>query len=163
MSKSVTDFPLLPGEASGKRAAEVVTDINGLNEIGKSAGQFSMHVGETISFDDDCVNSEGRPHCKKQAVGTEGNFAYYIACKRNGKPSWLSVSSLRRRDKDRNFICPWMENFNKVFQSSDFVNTYNELLKGKSIKGEAVKPTTVYKFGSETETETQNYVTIVNA
>ena len=117
-------MPLLPGQKQGRDVNPV--DVNNLNAIGVQGGAFQLHKGDVIEF------PAGEPLVVSQKVrnAPDSPLAYYVGCIRNGKESWLSISSLTRRNYQGLPIGKFQE---AMCEKPSFKEVYEELA-GKKIK-----------------------------
>lgn len=139
----VNTLPALPRE--NQRATVLVTDEATLNQIGVSAGQFSMHVGDEITFN--LSQDNGNPIVKSQKL--ENGQANYIACTRNGKPSWVSAGSLARLDSEMNPTDDFGKGYRDLIRSKNFTTMYKEYLSGKTIVALTDQKRTFNKFNAD--------------
>jgi len=126
MKFNLTDMPLLPGQNNGRDVTTVSADA--LKSIGISGSAFAMHVGDTIAFEE-----TNEPLVISQAVRAndpQSPVAYYVACERNGKPSWIGISNFTRRDAVGQPIGEFQKN---ALKEASFAAIYDNLLSGKSI------------------------------
>ena len=145
----INTLPALPRE--NQRATVLVTDEATLNQIGVSAGQFSMHLNDEILFN--LYQDNGNPIVKSQKL--DNGQANYIACTRNGKPSWISAGSLARLDSDMNPVDDFGKGYRDLVRSKNFTTMFKEYLKDKTITALSEQQKTFNKFGeSGTETRT---------
>ena len=144
------NMPLLPGQNAGREVNPV--DVNKLNEIGIQVGAFALHKGDIIKF------PEGQPLVVSQKVRNEANspLAYYVGVERNGKPSWLGIGVLTRRDHTGTPIGEFQK---KMSEKASFKEIYEELA-GKSIKGGELKEVkmAVFRDGQRTDDVRTTYV-----
>lgn len=119
----MSQMPLLPGQ--NERGTERV-NADALKSIGVQGGAFAIHQNDIIEF----PNEE--PLVVSQKINKEANspVAYYVAVTRNGKPSWLSISTLTRRDVNGN---PLDEIRKELSYLPSFADVY-DALKGKKVK-----------------------------
>lgn len=120
---TLNQMPLLPGQQN-RPVAQVAAD--NLKSIGVSGGAFALHVGDIIKFPDE----EPLVVSQKIRETEDSPVAYYVAVERNGKPSWLSVSTLTRRDGHNEPIDAIRKELSYL---PSFAEVYNSL-RGKSIK-----------------------------
>lgn len=135
MKFSIENMPLLPGQNNG-RSVETV-DANALKSIGVSGSAFAMHVGDKISFeatDEPLVISQ-----KVRANDPQSPLAYYVACERNDKPSWIGISVFTRRDADGQPVGEFQKT---ALREPSFAAVYANLLAGKTITADT---TSTYK------------------
>ena len=93
----LSQMPILPGANQEGRAPQPVS-VEKLNTVGVSNTAFSLHEGDVIKF------PEGTPLVVSQKIrnSADSPVAYYVAVERNGKPSWLGIGILTRRDAEGN-------------------------------------------------------------
>jgi hypothetical protein len=143
-------MPLLPGQNAGREVNPV--DVNKLNEIGIQVGAFALHKDDVIKF------PEGQPLVVSQKVRNEANspLAYYVGVERNGKPSWLGIGILTRRDHTGTPIGDFQK---KMCEKASFKEIYEELA-GKAIKGGELKEVkmAVFRDGQRTDDVRSTYV-----
>ena len=120
---TLDQMPLLPGQQS--RPVNAV-DADNLKAIGVQGGAFALHEGDVIKFPD------GNPLVVSQKIreAADSPLAYYVAVERNGKPSWLSISTLTRRDGHNE---PLDDVRKELSYLPSFAEVYNAI-RGKSIK-----------------------------
>lgn len=120
---TLENMPLLPGQQ--QRPISEVSAGN-LKTIGVQGGAFALHQGDVIKFPDE------EPLVVSQKIRDEANspLAYYVAVDRNGKPSWLAIGALTRRDAHNE---PLDEVRKELSYLPSFAEVYNTL-RGKSIK-----------------------------
>lgn len=131
MKFNLADMPLLPGQNNGREVNEVSTAD--LKSIGVSGSAFSLHVGDKIAFD------AGTPLVVSQAVRAndpKSPLAYYVACERNGNPSWLGISVFTRRDATGQPVGEFQKT---ALREPSFEAIYNNLLAGKTITASKMK------------------------
>lgn len=117
-------MPLLPGANNGRQVVEVSADK--LREIGVSGSAFSIHEGDQIKFDD--VDT---PLVVSQPIRKGSDtLAYYVACERNGNPSWVGIGVFTRRNVEGQPVGKFQE---KALREPSFADIYKNLLKGKTI------------------------------
>ena len=133
-------MPLLPGQKQGRDVNPV--DVNTLNEIGIQGGAFALHKGDVIEF------PEGQPLVVSQKVRNtpDSPLAYYVGCIRNGKESWLAISSLTRRDYQGVPVGDFQV---KMCEKPSFKEVYEELA-GKKIKAGEPKEVKFAVFDNKT-------------
>lgn len=135
MKFNLNDMPLLPGQNSGRAVSEVPSDA--LKTIGISGSAFAMHVGDKIAFEEtDSPLVISQP---VRANDPDSPLAYYVACERNGKPSWLGISNFTRRDAEGQPIGEFQKN---ALREASFAAIYDNMLSGKAI---TATETVVYK------------------
>lgn len=127
----LSNMPILPGANQEGRAPKQVA-VENLNTVGVSNSAFSLHEGDVIKF------PEGSPLVVEQKIRNSADSpkAYYVAVERNGKPSWLGIGILTRRDANGNPLGPFQA---KMINKPSFKEIYEDLA-GKTIKGGASKP-----------------------
>lgn len=142
----VSNMPLLPGEAQGRIRTQV--DASKLNEIGVNGGAFAIHKGDIIEFPDES------PLVVSQHISDDpkSNVAYYVAVNRNGKPSWLGIGILTRRDSNGKPLGKFQE---EMLTKASFKDIYDSL-RGKKIKGGELKEHTFAVFENNTRTDRVN-------
>ena len=125
----LSNMPMLPGAAQGRAPKPV--DAAKLNEVGVNGAAFSIHKGDTIEFPNE------DPLVVEQKISNDANSAtaYYVAVNRNGKPSWLGIGILTRRDADGKPLGKFQED---MLTYPSFKEIY-EALRGKKIKGGELK------------------------
>lgn len=108
-----------------------MVNADALKSIGVQGGAFAIHPDDVIEF----PNEE--PLVVSQKINKEANspVAYYVAVTRNGKPSWLSISTLTRRDVNGD---PLDDVRKELSYLPSFAEVYNSL-KGKKIKCTGMK------------------------
>lgn len=155
----LNDMPMLPGEAT--RQKTVITPES-LKDVGVSSSAFSIHKGEVVLFENE------NPLVVSQPVRNtpDSPLAYYVAVRKyknaedkTGKPSWISVSSLTRRDAHNQYL----DDVRKDLATyPNFAEVYNAI-KGKKIRGakDEVFDFAVFKDGQPTaETQQRTMTTL---
>ena len=122
----LSQMPILPGANQEGRAPQLVS-VEKLNTVGVSNTAFALHEGDVIKF------PEGNPLVVAQKIrnSTDSPVAYYVAVERNGKPSWLGIGILTRRDANGQPLGKFQA---KMINKPSFKEIYEELA-GKTIKG----------------------------
>lgn len=147
------NMPMIPGENQEGRKAYPVKDAD-LKEVGVRNGAFALHTGDKITF-------EEKPLLYAQDIPGSNSKAYWIGCHRNGKPSWIGLGFLTRRDFNNKPLGKVQELMNN---QPNFVEMYDNVLKGHTIKGGEAKN---YELADFDETghrkDTPRTVTLVEA
>jgi hypothetical protein len=138
----IAKMPALPGQFNGRPVETVAAEA--LASVGVNGAAFALHTGDIIEF-------PAEPLVIKQRINSTPNSpeAYYVAVVRNGQNSWLSVSSLTRRDAKGQPLGKFQEDMLKY---PSFKEIY-EALAGKKIRGGAMKEHefAVFENGQRTE------------
>jgi len=146
------DMPLIPGQNQADRAVKEVKDVD-LKSVGVRNGAFSLHTGDEITF-------EEKPLLVEQALPGSESKAYWIGCKRNGKPSWIGLGFLTRRDFNNKPLSRVQELMNA---QPNFAEMYENVLKGHTIKGGQSKEYQLADFADGKRLDTPRTVTLVEA
>ena len=127
-------MPILPGQTSGREVKTV--NPEDLKSIGIQSGAFAMHINDVVEFE-----NTDKPLVISQPVRNTPNspLAYYVACTRNGKPSWLGIGILTRRDVEGKPIGEFQAN---ALNYPSFLDLYSSMLSGKKI---TAKDTVTYR------------------
>ena len=122
----LSQMPILPGANQEGRAPKQVP-ADSLNTVGVSNTAFALYEGDVIKF------PEGSPLVVAQKIrnSADSPIAYYVAVERNGKPSWLGIGILTRRDANGQPLGKFQA---KMINKPSFKEIYEELA-GKTIKG----------------------------
>lgn len=155
----LNDMPMLPGEATRQKT---VINPENLKDVGVSSSAFTIHKGEIVLFENE------NPLVVSQPVRStpDSPIAYYVAVRKyknaddkTGKPSWISVSSLTRRDAHNNYLDDVRKDLSTY---PNFAEVYNAV-KGKKIRGveDKVFDFTVFKDNQPTaETQQRTMTTL---
>ena len=155
----LNDMPMLPGEATRQKT---VINPENLKDVGISSSAFTIHKGEIVLFENENALVVSQPVRNTP----DSPLAYYVAVRKyknaddkTGKPSWISVSSLTRRDAHNQYL----DDIRKDLATyPNFAEVYNAI-KGKKIRGveDKVFYFTVFKDGQPTaETQQRTMTTL---
>lgn len=114
----------------------VESDFKILKETGAIAISNGIQIGDEIIFPDKAAD------VLVQVQEFNGRKSALVGVKRNGQPSWLRISSLHRRDKEKNCICDISTTLNEMKNDSERVT----FLLGKTIAAPKGQPVEVFKF-----------------
>lgn len=153
---NLDSMPLLPGQTSGREVKTV--NPEDLKGIGIQGGAFALHVNDVVEFE-----NTDKPLVISQPVRNTPNspLAYYVACTRNGKPSWLGIGIFTRRDANGKAIGEFQAN---ALNYPSFQEVYNSMLAGKKITAKETATYQAAKFdtaGNRVEGETVSRTTPV--
>lgn len=137
------NMPLLPGQNAGRAVTRVESDK--LAEVGVNGSAFAIHKDDHIVFPDQ------EPLVVSQPISNDvnANKAYYVGVERNGKPSWLGIGILTRRDSNGQPIGKFQE---KMCEKASFKDIYDSL-KGKTLVGGELKSYTSAVFENGVRTD----------
>lgn len=152
---TLDQMPLLPGQFNGREVSQVAA--SDLASVGANMGAFTMHLNDVIAFD-----ATDAPLVVKQPINDKDDspMQYFVACTRNGNPSWLTVGILSRRDADGKAIGEFQE---KALLEPSFKEIYAHLLSGKTItcKSMVDKEFSVFKDGVRTDARQTRKVPVI--
>lgn len=125
------EMPMLPSEASRPKT---VISGSGLKDVGVSSNAFGIHPGEIIYFE----NAEPLVVSQPISDKLDSPVVYYVAVRKfkcrgdeYGRPAWLCVSFLTKRDAYGVYLDKLRESLARF---PDFVEAY-KFLVGKKIIG----------------------------
>ena len=148
----IKEMPLIPGQNQKDRQIRQVKDVDFTN-IAVRNGAFSLHVGDIITFDD-------IPLLVEQSIPNTSAKCYWVGCMRNGKPSWIGLGFLTRRDYYNNPIDRLQELMNS---QPNFLAMYENVLRGHKIIGGTVKTYHLAVFVDGVRQDTPRAVPLVEA
>lgn len=123
--KKQNNLPTISG--ANRRAPSVVNNLEALKTSGIAFATYGMRKGDVVEFPDSLDEAQ----VFQQPV-REGSTAVQtlVVVMKNGKPTYLSMGSLRKQDVDRNYTCKFTQ------EMGELNNDYDRLaaLCGKKIK-----------------------------
>ena len=120
---NIEDMPVLAN-------SQAVSDVTVLQSIGANTSVFGLHLNDEITFDVNDAET-GFPVVKSREVRPGSSAkAYYVACTRNGQPSWVSTGALVRRDFSGKYISPVGE---ELASQPSFLDMFKSKLADKTI------------------------------
>lgn len=147
------DIPVVPVR-SGLTCVEVTIDA--LNNVGTPMVTYGLNVGDRFEFP---ATKDDLKVIQRQVRPNSTAYEYLVLGLKNGKPAWLSLSNLRRRNHKNTPVHPLAEALHgaesdairlemclgKTITSTENI-TYDEAIFENGVRTDGTKPRTVAKL-----------------